>query len=76
MVEVFPAELLVAMSSGSDMEIPMTLVNFHHPIYSTCITLLHLPPKHAHQFSLVKTAIRTTCVWPGVGGEGWGTWIA
>ena len=68
MVEVFSAKLLVAVTSGSDMEITVTLVNFHHPKYSTCITFLHLPAKHTHQLSLVKTAIRTSRLSPGGGG--------
>jgi len=67
-VEVFSAKLLVAVTSGSDMEITVTLVNFHHPKYSTCITFLHLPAKHTHQLSLVKTAIRTSRLSPGGGG--------
>ena len=48
-IEVFTTAL-VAVSSGGDVEIAIALVNLHHPVDATRISLLDLPSEHIDQF--------------------------
>jgi len=48
MIKMFLPELMIAMSSRSDMKIALAFVDLEIAIYSTCVFILHTPSYSRH----------------------------